>query len=298
MHQDLFKENITRIDTIQKLWGGYGTLNRVYFSDSKTIIIKQISFPSKSNHPRGWNTEKSHFRKVKSYEVERDWYKYRLGDFTNAKTPNYICSGQFGENIYFIIEDLQQSGYKSFEKINFNQVKLCLKWLASFHTSFLNTPPTDLWKIGTYWNLDTRADELEALEDLELKHKAKEIDLILKEAKYQTIVHGDAKLSNFLFTDNQVAAVDFQYPGQGVGVKDLIYFLSSIYNSDELFQNEKKCLDMYFYYLNNEKVEKEWRTLYSVAWCDFYRFLKGWSPDHWKIHEYSLSMRDKVLKCL
>jgi len=38
--------------------------------------------------------------------------------------------------------------------------------------------------------------------------------------------------------------------------------------------------------------------LYSVAWTDFYRFLKGWSPGHWKIHSYSERLAHEVVSQL
>lgn len=33
----------------------------------------------------------------------------------------------------------------------------------------------------------------------------------------------------------------------------------------------------------------------NVAWTDFFRFLQGWSPGHWKIHRYSERLARKVL---
>ncbi|MCR9206283.1 MAG: hypothetical protein NXH75_17005, partial [Halobacteriovoraceae bacterium] len=106
------------------------------------------------------------------------------------------------------------------------------------------------------------------------------------------------KLANFLFNEREAAAVDFQYVGGGVGIKDVAYFMSSIYEEDELQANESRCLETYFKYLNLPEVEKEWRELYPIAWCDFYRFLKGWSPGHWKIHGYSESMKDKAINLI
>jgi hypothetical protein len=42
-------------------------------------------------------------------------------------------------------------------------------------------------------------------------------------------------------------------------------------------------------------MEEEWRSLYPYAWTDFHRFLKGWSPGHWKINSYSERMAKQVI---
>jgi len=65
---------------------------------------------------------------------------------------------------------------------------------------------------------------------------------------------------------------------------------------------EAQILDTYFTHLHNalgnktEALEKEWRSLYPVAWADFHRFLKGWSPGHWKINSYSERITRAVIK--
>ena len=167
--------------------------------------------------------------------------------------------------------------------------------------------------MGTYWHLDTRPDELAALDDVELKRAAAQIDQQLRMARYQTFVHGDAKLANFCFFDDQisdkgeqVAAVDFQYVGGGCGMKDVAYFIGSCLNETDCARYESVLLDYYFSELGDalkmrnssikfEAVEQEWRTLYPVAWTDFHRFVKGWSPGHWKIHTYSERLARDVM---
>ena len=134
-----------------------------------------------------------------------------------------------------------------------------------------------------------------------LKDAARALDLALNNARFQTLVHGDAKLANFCFSDgntpNRLAAVDFQYVGSGVGVKDLVYFLGACLNQYDLFKYEHVILDEYFSQLKNAlahyqvkidvvHLEQEWRRLYSLAWADFYRFLLGWSPGHYKVNPY------------
>ncbi|OUR95665.1 hypothetical protein A9Q84_14280 [Halobacteriovorax marinus] len=293
--------SISKVELIQELWSGYGQLNRVYF-DQTSLIIKLIQFPTIQDHPRGWNSDFSHIRKEKSYDVERNFYKFYNEAIENSYIPKYVISGEVDSQHYLILEDLLTKNFTPKVSITWEEVQLCLKWLANFHAKYLGVEPEHLWKIGTYWHLETRPDELAILDDLELKQAAPLIDQKLNSAKHQTLVHGDAKLANFLFNDHEVAAVDFQYVGGGVGIKDVAYFLSSIYDEDQLQHHESECLDYYFSELmkitQNQELEIEWRELYPYAWSDFYRFLKGWSPGHWKIHSYSELMKERVLKCL
>ena len=299
------------IDTqlIQELWSGYGSLNRVKL-DNCTVILKLIKFPDDVVHPRGWNSNLSHQRKVNSYNFEKNWYKKYNLQIEQSYTPRLIASGEIEQLQYLILEDLQDLSFYPQVEISNTQVKLTLKWLAYFHAKYLNSPTKGLWTIGTYWNLETRPDEFNEIKDQALKEAAPLIDLKLNTAKYKTLVHGDAKLANFLYNDNnQCAAVDFQYVGGGVGIKDVAYFFSSIYQEDELAKKDKVLLDYYFLELRNalskfghenqlDEIEKEWRELYNYAWSDFYRFLVGWSPSHQKINSYSKEITKKVLKCI
>jgi thiamine kinase-like enzyme len=135
----------------------------------------------------------------------------------------------------------------------------------------------------------------------------------LRQCRYQTLIHGDAKLANFCFsTDSpepRVAAVDFQYVGKGCGMKDVAYFIGSCLNEEECEAMESSLLDYYFSELgqrvsekhsnvDTKQLEQEWRSMYDVAWADFHRFLKGWSPGHWKINSYSERLTRRVIASL
>ena len=141
----------------------------------------------------------------------------------------------------------------------------------------------------------------------DLKDKAEAIALRLKEAKYQTIIHGDAKVANFCFSEDMQspAAVDFQYVGGGCGMKDVVYFMGSCLDEYECEKYEEKILDYYFQGLKIalskkgkahlfKEIEKEWRGLYAFAWADFSRFLLGWMPEHQKLNGYSKKMVDRA----
>lgn len=312
--QQLNASDIVKVELIQSLWSGYGSIIRykVIDGDQETVIIKHVSPPNSDRHPRGWNTNRSHERKLKSYKVESAWYKdWSVNVDEYARVP--ICFGieNIEEEVCIILEDLDASGF-AIRRSSVSEIELqnCIRWLANFHASHLHKRPKGLWKMGTYWHLETRPDELEVLCDVELKNASSKIDLILKESPYQTIVHGDAKLANFCFSETgEVAVVDFQYVGGGIGMKDLVYFVGSCFYEEDCEAKQDFILDFYFKEmklaldrLNKEvdfiELEENWRNLYPVAWTDFHRFLKGWSPGHWKINSYSERLTREVLETI
>ena len=137
------------------------------------------------------------------------------------------------------------------------------------------------------------------------------VDARLRSSPYQTLVHGDAKLANFCFSADgaTVAAVDFQYVGRGCGMKDGAYLIGSCLDEAACAETESALLDHYFAHLrkalnqhaqtvDHAGLEAEWRALYPYAWTDFQRFLKGWSPGHWKVHGYSERLARTVINAL
>ena len=65
-----------RIIGDSKFGSGYGSIKRYNLkgSDYTSVIVKHVE-PDQGAHPRGWNTDLSHQRKLKSYQVELNWYE-------------------------------------------------------------------------------------------------------------------------------------------------------------------------------------------------------------------------------
>lgn len=300
-------ESITDQQMIQELWSGYGKILRVRIAGgpSKSVVVKHIQSEQAKQHPRGWNTDIGHQRKLRSYEVETHWYE-RYSSESAARVPRCLAVDHYDDEVLIVLEDLNDSGYpirKS--QLNWNEIDRVLKWLAEFHACFLGKTPEGLWEQGTYWHLKTRPQEHESLNDSRLKEAAPLIDQKLENCTYKTFVHGDAKLANFCFSEQgDVAAVDFQYVGGGCGMKDVAYFIGSCLDEEECETHEQQILDAYFNHfrmatgIKNEVLETEWRSLYRVAWADFHRFIKGWSPGHWKINSYSERVTNDVINHL
>ena len=308
-------ENLKRLGVVQTLWSGYGSIVRIALEGSKfsSVIVKHVQ-PENGKHPRGWNTDLSHRRKLKSYEVETNWYR----DLSNSEINQYAripkCFGvkNSGLECLIVMEDLDASGYgERRSSVNLEEMHLCVRWLARFHTYNMGRSSDGLWETGTYWHLETRPDELDQLEDPELKAIAPAIDEKLKRSTFKTLVHGDAKLANFCFSQegSGVAAVDFQYVGGGCGMKDLAYFVGSCFRDQEAEEKEEEILDFYFQELSKAivslgssksaaDIEEDWRPLYKVAWADFHRFMKGWSSGHWKLSDYSERVTREVIDSL
>jgi hypothetical protein len=300
---------------IQDMWSGYGKILRFRLDDIETpsVILKEIKLLTNNEHPKGWNTNRSHLRKIKSYEIEQEWYaKWANQCDTNCRVPNCYFSKKEESQQLILLEDLNTSGYpQRRDSLKINEAKVVLKWLANFHAIFMNSDPDKLWDVGTYWHLATRPDEWEAMKECELKSKALEIDQMLSSCQYKTIVHGDAKVANFCFAADmkEVAAVDFQYVGGGCGIKDVAYFLGSCLSEQECKRFENELLDYYFEQMANalsqkhpcldaKLIEQEWRSLFPIAWADFTRFLLGWSPSHQKLNNYSKTMVEQALELI
>ena len=301
---------------MQSLWSGYGEIARYASPRLKnTFIVKHISPPIEQVHPRGWNTQTSHQRKLKSYQVEANFYRdYASLCDEYCVVPKLLAEFSESQQQIIVLQDLDQAGFSlRREQVEMADVILGIKWLAYFHARFLQQDSCDLSPVGTYWYLATRQDEFKVMQAGKLKDAAQAIDTALNSARFQTLVHGDAKLANFCFPDdngpNGLAAVDFQYVGNGVGVKDLAYFLGACLNQDDLFRYEHVLFDEYFLQFKNAiyhyqvevdftELQQEWRRLYSLAWADFYRFLLGWSPNHYKINPYMQKQTDIALASL
>jgi len=316
LYQDIGKQLnlglLSSIEVIQSLWGGYGELVRLRFQDT-SIIIKHVKLPITTDHPYGWNTNLSHIRKIHSYEVEVNWYQeFSQTTDERCRIPQGLKCFQSKDEWLIVMEDLATVGFSStVNHANKNHLTSCLYWLANFHARYINTQSNQLWATGTYWHLDTRPDELEALDDETLKAFARRIDSALKHTKYQTIVHGDAKLANFCFNEEGTlcAAVDFQYVGQGCAMKDVALFMSSAIKPEDCAKLESWVLDTYFTALkealahyqpkiDSADVERAWRPMLCVAWADFQRFVKGWNPNHYKINPYTEELTTKAITYL
>ena len=300
------------VDTqpVQSLWSGYGQIVRMRLCGNQcpaSVIVKQIAPPGDGvANSRGWSGDLSHSRKLRSYDVEMNWYRdwsARCG--AGCRVPEcYATESRDGQHV-FILEDLDASGFAHrCGRLSHRQLYACLIWLANFHATFLNQDPAGLWKTGTYWHLETRPEEFAALPTGPLKEAAARIDARLSGCRFQTLVHGDAKVANFCFgqSPDSVAAVDFQYVGGGIGMKDVAYLMGSCLSEDECERRENACLDVYFRQLATRvepstivPLEREWRTLFPWAWADFHRFLCGWCDTHPKLTGYSERMVWRVL---
>lgn len=304
-------------DVVQELWSGYGVIQRATFDhpDFTSAVVKHIDLSQERTNRRGWTGNLAHQRKIKSYQVEKAFYeKYSHRCSARCRVPGLhavqVKEGQAG--LIIVLEDLNVSGYDIRKnQVDQDEIESCLEWLAHFHATFMSCTAKELWDVGTYWHLKTRPEEWNAMADRPLKFHAATIDKKLNQARFQTLVHGDAKLANFCFgcQENgkpQVAAVDFQYVGRGCGMKDVAYLISCCMNAAESDETQSKLLDHYFMTLANSLsklqpeidfplLEQEWRELYPYAWADFCRFLAGWSPGHWKLNQYSDRLTQSVL---
>lgn len=293
---------------IATLWGGYGQLWRVELtlpSGPTAAIVKHVQPPPGLR-------DRSHLRKLRSYAVEQAFYRRyaaRCLKSPRCRVPRPLGLATEAGGWLFVLEDLGQSGFtERTTQPSDADITATLRWLSRFHARFLGTAPAELWPTGSYWHLATRPDELARMGSSPLRRAAAEIDRRLESARFKTFVHGDAKLENVCFDHgSDVALVDFQYVGGGVGVKDVAYFLSSSVPPRACQARVPAYVDVYFRELEAalgaagsrldvSALEAEWRALFPLAWVDYYRFLLGWAPGQLAREPYSELLVEQVLE--
>ncbi|MBU2976705.1 phosphotransferase [Alteromonas sp. C1M14] len=309
----LCKVKVATSTLIQPLWSNYGACFRVTTTQGHRWVVKAVLYTEQHQHPKGWQSSHSHERKRHSFVVEHYFYQYlqpKTSPFCYC--PVLIASDTKENGHILVLEDLVDLGFtQTSPSLTVDNAVCVIKWLAAFHARFVGYNDDNVWQEGTYWHLATRQDEWRAMAPSRLKDAAHSMANTLAACPYQTLLHGDAKVANFCFTPamNKCAAVDFQYTGHGVGVKDLAYFIGSALSEEDQAHYTEYCLNLYFSALathlsstlDKEEIRtlvSQWRQLYPIACADFHRFLAGWSPEHWKINNHLRGLSEQVLNSL
>ena len=99
-------------EMIQELWSGYGKIMRIGLKNAsvESVVVKHVQMPKYKNHPRGWNTDIGHQRKVKSYNVEATWYD-TYSKNSIARLPKCLAIEKQDDEVLMVLEDLDEAGY-------------------------------------------------------------------------------------------------------------------------------------------------------------------------------------------
>ena len=297
-----------------KLWKGYGEIMTVQATDcngtESQLVIKQVHIPRHSE------LGEDHLRKVHSYRVESVFYR-EMSERMNSRgviVPTVrLITGELdtscstfckdGMSMSIVMDDLRTQGpcyERKGNQLNLEEGKAVLSWLAKFHAVNWQSIHTlssasiqgGLWQEATFWQLDSRSAELNAIDVdwIELKYLAKDIHDAIGGSKYRTIIHGDAKAANFLFFKEErdqgiarVAGYDFQYCGFGDAMRDVAYFLSCSIKPGVLYVHERDLLEHYHFQLVANLTEEQacgysmdvLQNSYELCLVDLARFMAG-----------------------
>eukprot|EP01134_Creolimax_fragrantissima_P004035 CFRG4035T1 len=299
--RDFEHDDHCQFDLVQTLWAGYGKVLRYekcILEDGAvvSVIIKYISPPSMAADSVG------HKRKTMSYDNEMSFYKNLRTTLFKESTPGHChiprsyCLARNGTSRTFVMEDMCTRFPRSVSKgMDFMTARTALRWLAKFHgtlwTKTAEAQNCGISSTGSYWHLDTRMNELEKIEDDRILNSARLVDHWLKSSPFRTLIHGDFKAENLLFNNamTECAAVDFQYCGVDIPMRDVAYLLQHSC-SPTTMKREKELLEFYYSHLMRflnevdlmqgtaEKFTFQAMTdQYAVAVTDFYRFTCGWN---------------------
>lgn len=304
---------------IASLWSGYGKIYRLEYAPAAAAaaaareagdarvwaIKKQVIVP---RDVESSEMDESFIRKVKSYKIERYFYKH----FAERLPPDVRVPSLYRVRddapSSLVMTDLNVSFPVEHQSMNLECAKVVLTWLAGFHSTFWGAqdaaaaivepgPSTQetsvegVWEEGGYWCLRTRMGrEFQALSP-PWRRIAHDIDVRIRRDipnSLVTLIHGDCKAANILFSKDSSACAlfDFQYVGRGPAVRDVLYFFaSSVPNldvyEDELLQYYHRAIQHALKSRGMHEVAEEYDFLtmishYEYCLLDYHRFLLGW----------------------
>ena len=100
---------------IQELWSGYGEIRRFALTGTTVegVVVKHVQTASSApgKHPRGWNTDRSHQRKLRSYQVEAAFYNGFASRCGEARVAESWLADVEHTPWCFILEDLDAAGF-------------------------------------------------------------------------------------------------------------------------------------------------------------------------------------------
>lgn len=255
-----------QVSHIQRLWGGMGAVLEVLAQTASgataTVIVKHIEVPSYAALSFGDE------RKRLSYQCEAKFFETTAAELrtvAGCHVPAGLLVDQSDDGFKLNIvmsrlpkrntpkplpkpEDTsggRQQGEFSSEsdepdntntELSADETASAVDFIARLHGHTWGCSRAEafvargLQPQGSYWYLDTRLDEWEAMPQRgwegRLRRAARAIDQCLAEGMHQCIVHGDTKADNMIFDDAAtVSMCDFQYCGRANPMKDLAYLL-------------------------------------------------------------------------
>ncbi|KAJ3363233.1 hypothetical protein GGF31_001028 [Allomyces arbusculus] len=232
-----------------------------------------------------------HRRKVRSYRVEYLFYAQYLSSPTTFIVANFVpaLSRASPATITLSMTELPESASLGATP------SAVLAWLASFHAHFLGTQPEGLWETGGYWHVATRPSELRRAQNargspyqwvaLHADFWAQHLAKWQSDARCRTLVHGDPKGDNVVvLPDGQVALVDFQYVGGGIGAVDVAHWLATSAPDHVLNDWRRVVIDEYYAVYAAQAAAKGKEVVdaatvvdqVEVALLDWARFVAGW----------------------
>jgi len=347
--------SISEEDYVAQLWAGYGGIHSfqiILDDDAKTevqLVVKRVNPPAAdTRHP-----SVSHLRKIRSYQIEANFYTniaplIQPPFSCTVPTPYSILSADDSSSFQFILSDLNTNYKPSYGQLSKQHTLDALSWLANFHAFFhqheiiINNVDHDddddnddnqnharVWQSGGYWHLDTRLEELQAVESSNYNrwscfhpsnsNLASIINQRMKESHNTsfTLVHGDFKKDNIFFSSmkspgrpsrqdqtllSPCAVVDFQYCGCGYGMKDVVMLIVSsvsnrIFDRSGGGDDENELLSFYYQefrkqYLNKQRPETQ-RPQQQQDFGQFQHQEKGLTFDSFR-KQYELCLLDYV----